>query len=217
MIADLKKRLDERGEDYVLLLYGDHIPSLTFEDDQFNSGEQTQTEYVIVTNMDLDLEDRDLYAYEMSDYLLRAVGVSPGVFQNIHKRYYNFEDPENNTTYDDKLLLMQYDMLYGEKYIYNYIPEYKGEEMKLGLYDITIDSASFNPTNGSFTVKGTNFTEFSTVLIDDKRYDTLCIDENTLVVTKEELGEEPEKGAAICVAQIDKDKHELSRSHSLCY
>ena len=217
MIADLKKRLDERGEDYVLLLYGDHIPSLTFEEGQFHSGEETQTEYVIVSNMDLNLEDRDLYAYEMSDYLLRAVGVSPGIFQNIHKRYYNVEDPENNSEYDDKLLDTQYDVLYGNKYMYNYIPEYKAQDMKLGIYDITIDSATYNPNNGSLTIKGQNFTEFSHVLINDKRMDTLCIDENTLVVTKEELDEEPEKGSEICVAQIDKDKHELSRTFSLCY
>ena len=217
MIADLKKRLDERGEDYVLLLYGDHIPSLTFEEGQFHSGEETQTEYVIVSNMDLNLEDRDLYAYEMSDYLLRAVGVSPGIFQNIHKRYYNVEDPENNSEYDDKLLDTQYDVLYGNKYLYNYIPEYKAQDMKLGIYDITIDSATYNPNNGSLTIKGQNFTEFSHVLINDKRMDTLCIDENTLVVTKEELDEEPEKGSEICVAQIDKDKHELSRTFSLCY
>ena len=44
MIGKLKETLDNRGNNYVLVLYGDHIPSLTFEDGQFNRGTESQTE-----------------------------------------------------------------------------------------------------------------------------------------------------------------------------
>lgn len=217
MIMDLKTKLDKRGEDYVLLLYGDHIPSLTFEEGQFNSGTESQTEYVIVSNIDLGLEDRDIYAYEMSDYLMRALGFEPGVMQNIHSKYFNTEDPLDNQLFDDSCVLAQYDMLYGDRYIYNTIEPYKRVDLRLGLYDITIDSASYNPINGCITVKGQNFTPFSVILINDDRQDTLFVDENTLMIIPSEVKDEPVAEDVFAVAQIDKDKHELSRSNEIIY
>ncbi len=215
MIGELKKMLDEREEDYVLLLYGDHIPNLTFEEGQFNSGTESQTEYVIVSSFDLGLEDKDMYTYEMSDYLLRALDLGPGVMQDIHDEYYDSKHPDLNMAYDSKAVLMQYDMLYGDRYIYNYIEPYERYPMKLGIYDITVDSAVYNEVNG-LTVKGENFTEFSKILINDDRQDTLYVDENTLMIISDNMGD-IEAGDEICVAQIDKNKHELSRSNSITY
>ena len=216
MIADLKAQLDAREDDYVLLLYGDHIPNLTFEEGQFNSGSETQTEYVIISSFDLGLEDRDIYAYEMSDYLLRTLDLGPGVMQDIHHEYFDEDYPDMNTFYNDKALMMQYDMLYGDRYVYDSIEPYERVPMRLGLYDITVNWVSYSDVNG-LTVKGENFTPFSKILIDDERMTTLFVDEKTLMVIPENIESEPEEGARICVAQIDKDKHELSRSNKLRY
>ena len=217
MILDLKTRLDERDEDYILLLYGDHIPSLTFEDGQFNSGTESQTEYVIVSSYDTGLEDRDMYSYEMSDYLMRALGFKAGIMQDIHSEYFNTEDPLDNQLYDDNVLMSEYDMLYGEKYLYESIKPYERIDMRLGLYDITIDSVAYNNIDGSITVKGENFTEFSRILINDDRQETMYVDENTLMIIPDEVEDEPEIGDVFVVAQIDKDKHELSRSNEIIY
>ena len=235
MIGKLKKSLDKRGKDYIMLLYGDHIPSLTFEDDQFMTGEQNQTEYVIISNFDSGLEDRDMYSYEMSDYLMRALGFKPGIMQDIHKAYFD-EDPDatldpvtdietdlsdnqalDNTIYDKNVHEIQYDMLYGEKYIYDLIEPYQRVDMRLGLYDIKINSISYNASTGSIIARGDNFTNFSKIIINNERYPTTYIDEHTIMIIPDEVSEPPQIGDVFTVAQIDKDKHELSRSNVITY
>ena len=148
---------------------------------------------------------------------MRALGFEPGVMQNIHSKYFNTEDPLDNQLFDDSCVLAQYDMLYGDRYIYNIIDPYKRVDLRLGLYDITIDSASYNPINGCITVKGQNFTPFSVILINDDRQDTLFVDENTLMIIPSEVKDEPTAEDVFAVAQIDKDKHELSRSNEIKY
>lgn len=217
MILDLKKRLDERGDDYVLLLYGDHIPSLSFEEDQFNSGTQSQTEYVIVNNIGLDLEDRDMYAYEMSDYLMRGIGFEGGIMQKIHNRYYNDDPLVDNHEYHRDVLLAEYDMLYGDHFVYNYVQPYEKQDMRLGLYDITVKNMEYNAYSNSITVRGENFTPFSTILINDERQQTLFVDNTTLMIIPDDVDKMPEVDDEYCVAQIDKNKHELSRSNTKRY
>ncbi len=244
MIGELKNTLDKRGKDYVLVLYGDHIPSLTFEDGQFNTGKENQTEYVIISNFDTGLEDKDIYSYELSDYLLRALGFKPGIIQDIHKAYFDEDlinsqinetssdetadstdeaatseenESEEKTPFDKNVHEIQYDMLYGGKYIYNSIEPYGRVDMRLGLYDTAISAINYNSSTGSIVVRGENFTTFSKILINEERMPTTYIDENTIMIIPEEVSAPPEIGDTFVVAQIDKDKHELSRSASMNY
>ena len=85
--------------------------------------------------------------------------------------------------------------------------------MRLGLYDITVNSIAYNAFKNSITIKGENFTEFSTILINDDRQNTLFVDNNTLMILPEDVKDMPQVGDEFCVAQVDKNKHELSRSN----
>lgn len=214
MILELKDMLDGRGDPYVLVLYGDHIPALPFEEDQFSSGEQNQTEYVIVNNIGLEMEDRDIYTYELSDYLMRSLKMKRGIMQRLHEKYFDAETGDDEA-FKTAAEAMQYDMLYGEHYIYNRIKEYSRTDMKLGIDDIVVESAEFNEATGYIVVKGQNFTTFSMVIIDDERIDTGYIDDETLIVIPEDESDKPEAGTKVEVAQIDKDKHELTRSNAV--
>ena len=217
MIGKLKETLDNRGNNYVLLLYGDHIPSLTFEDGQFNRGTESQTEYVIVSNFDTGLMDKDLYSYEVSDYLLRALGFNPGLAQNIHRAIYNTDAVAGNATYNWCMHQLQYDMLYGNRYCYKYTEPYERTNMRLGLYDVVLNEVSYNASTGSVVARGENFTEFTKILINDERQQTTYIDENTIMIIPDEVEEAPKDGDVFATAQIDKDKHELSRSNTFVY
>ena len=53
------------------------------------------------------------------------------------------------------------------------------------------------------------------VIIDDERIDTGYIDDETLIVIPEDESDKPEVGTKVEVAQIDKDKHELTRSNAV--
>ena len=214
MIADLKQRLDERGEDYVLFLYGDHIPSLTFDNNPITVGEMDQTEYVIVSNFRLNIPDQDLYAYEVSDLLMGSLYFNRGIMQRCHNKYFNRED---TALFDEVTHNIQYDILYGDGYMYDNIPMYQRQDMKLGIDDILVDSVEYKKGAGTIIVRGHNFTEFSTILINDERQETVFVDNNTLMILKENVKNEPLPGDVFCVAQIDKDKHELTRTEEMFY
>ena len=200
----------------MLVLYGDHIPSLTFEEDQFISGEQNQTEYVIVNNIGLEMEDRDIYTYELSDYLMSALGMKRGIMQRCHEEYY---DPEigDDSEFKDVANLIQYDMLYGDKYIFDRIRPYEATDMKLGIDDIVVDDVEFDDATGNILVRGQNFTPFSKILINDERTESFYVDRETLMIVAEDVAQELVPGDVIEVAQIDKDRHELTRTPPFVY
>jgi hypothetical protein len=89
--------------------------------------------------------------------------------------------------------------------------------MRLGLYDITVKNMEYNAYSNSITVRGENFTPFSTILINDERQQTLFVDNTTLMIIPDDVDKMPEVDDEYCVAQIDKNKHELSRSNTKRY
>ena len=232
MCQRLKEQLDERGTPYILVLYGDHIPALTFEEDQFEKGTDEQTEYVIVNNIGISLEDQDVGTYEISDMILSQIGKEKGVMQKTRATYAGDEENFYATS-----KLFQYDMLYGDHYLYEEIEPYQTSEMKMGVSEIRITDMIWQPgrkvevttevmvegsterrveekddegEKGILVVKGEHFTPFSVLIRgEDDRMDTVYMDSETLLIN---FKEEPESGEQFAVAQISKDKHELSRS-----
>lgn len=214
MIRNLKEKLDERGKPYVMLLYGDHIPSLTFDNNPLKAGADNQTEYVLVNNIGLDLPDQDLNAFEMSDVVMTALHLDRGIMQKIHQTYF---DPADTSAFDEACHEMQYDMLYGEHYIYNEIKPYTRTDMQMGIYPISVTKAVYNPATGSIIVKGKNFTPFSRVIENDRRVETTYVDRTTLIILPDDVDKPPSSGDTFAVAQIDKDKHELTRTAAYTY
>ncbi len=215
MIAELKAKLDRRGTDYILFLYGDHIPSLEFTDGQFKKGDINQTEYVIVNNMNLNIPDKDICTYEFSDILLTYLGIDKGIMQKTHSRYiYMLDKPEE---YPKAQLDLEYDILYGNHYIYDHVEKYERVDMKMGIDTITVNGVRVNQ-DGSIVVSGDHFTEFSKVLINDDRFETVYIDEHNLLVEASEAPDEIVSGKTVIkVAQIDKKKHLLTETDEFVY
>lgn len=113
MIHDLINALDSIGEDYILLLYGDHLPTITFDDDQLPHS-QFQTEYILVNNMNLDIPDEDIRASEVSTKIFKALNLNMGYVQRAHCLY-----QDNEEELDHAVTLLAYDMLFGDDYVYD--------------------------------------------------------------------------------------------------
>ena len=106
---------------------------------------------------------------------------------------------------------MGYDMLYGKQIAYGDNYPFAPSEMKLGIDEISV--SSIVEIEDGFYVYGSNFTPFSTIFIENRRTDTLFIDENTLLAEKEKL----KYGDEISVIQISEDLRKLSQSESYTY
>lgn len=205
MIGDLVDELNAYGEDYVLVLYGDHLPSLNLSEEQLPYSNLFQTEYVMVNNMGLDIEDEDIASWQVSRKLLEALNIPEGYAQKAQK-VYDGEEEDNN------LRLIAYDMLFGDDYIYDGESPVTESDMRRGVDIISI--TDIKNESGHIVVTGENFNEFSVVYDGDDSLDTVYVDHNKLMV---ENVDDIKQGDSITVKQVDESKHILSSTDCFIY
>ena len=198
-VGDLIEALEAREEPCVLVLFGDHIPSLGIEDEDLNFGTTLQTEYVIWSNFGLEKQDRNLFSWQLGSWVLERLGIENGVMNKLHQRY------RDNPNYREALETLEYDLLYGDQTAYGgSVPE--PTVLHMGIGEIELGAVSVQANR--LTVTGRGFTPWSTVLVDGKPQATRYLNQGTLLVTEFDQ-EEP---FTVTVAQMGKDKAILSET-----
>lgn len=210
-LGSLIATLNAFEEPVVLVLYGDHLPNLDITEEELASGNLFQTEYVIWSNKkmledyELSKKNENLYAYQLSAHVLKLLGMNNGLLTKFHQMYHNYDNYKSN------LKILQYDMLYGKKEVYNGLSPYEPTDLQMGFDPIRITDVS--SVGGSVYVMGKNFTESSFVFIDGKKQDTVFLNENTLMVSDKEL----EGGEEVYVAQLTDVSAQLSSTEVFIY
>lgn len=131
-VGELIEKLNETDEDTVLVIYGDHLPSLDIKEDDLENGNLYQTEYVVWNNFNMEMADKDIESYQLSSRILEHLNIDGGVINKFHQTYKNDDD------YLDRLHLLTFDILYGNMFTYDGINPYIATDMKMGTYDIEI-------------------------------------------------------------------------------
>ena len=201
-IGELIEKLSERDEETVLVLYGDHLPTFDFTDDMLSNGDKFQTQYVIWSNFQMDKQDKELQAYQLSAYVMNRLGISEGYIMKYHQSKQDLPEDE----YLKNLKILEYDILYGKKEIYGGETPYEATDLKMGIDDIEITDV-YNYNNDVF-VEGNNFNDYSCVMINGKEYATEKISDRLLRVK----GTKVKMDDVVVVAQKGDDKVELSRT-----
>ena len=111
--------------------------------------------------------------------------------------------------YSKGMEMLEYDMLYGEDYSHNGETPYVANELKMGIYDITISDALL--CEDSLYVFGDNLTEASSVYINGEFMKTSYYDSHMIVVRNAEI----KAGDTIDVKQAGKNKKPLSSSNEI--
>lgn len=210
-LGSLIATLNAFEELVVLVLYGDHLPNLDITEEELASGNLFQTEYVIWSNKkmledyELSKKNENLYAYQLSAHVLKLFGMNNGLLTKFHQMYHNYDNYKSN------LKILQYDMLYGKKEVYDGLSPYEPTDLQMGFDPIRITDVS--SVGGSVYVMGKNFTESSFVFIDGKKQDTVFLNENTLMVSDKEL----EGGEEVYVAQLTDVSAQLSSTEVFIY
>jgi len=174
-IGDLVEELSNSEEDTVLVLFGDHLPSLGLKANDLANGSIYQTEYVIWDNMHLKTKDKNIKAFQMASLALDKIGIHVGTLVKFHQKR------RGTKHYSSDLNTLQYDMLYGEKYVYGGVSQYEEVDLMMGVKDITISSVTVG-SQENLTIKGKNFNSLSKVKVNDEDVDTVYVDENTLTL-----------------------------------
>lgn len=201
-IGELVDKLSERDEETILVLYGDHLPTFDFTDEMLTNGDKFQTQYVIWSNFQMDKQNKDIQAYQLSAYVMERLGMSEGYIMKYHQSKKNLPEDE----YLKKLKILEYDILYGKKEIYGGDTPYVATELKMGIDDIEITDV-YNYGDTVF-IEGNHFNDYSCALINGKEYATEKISDRLLRVK----GAKVKKDDLVTVAQKGDDKVELSRT-----
>ena len=119
-IGDLINLLENHTEPTMLILYGDHLPPLELTVGDLVDEKLYSTEYVIWSNYSMEKEDKDLGTYDLAAEILDRAKITYriGPIASTHLSVMTEEER------DEQLHLFQYDMLYGEGYIFDKIQAY---------------------------------------------------------------------------------------------
>lgn len=190
MVAKLIEDINNYNEPTMLVVYGDHLPALDLTDEDLITNDLYKSEYAIYTNYDLELEDKDLYTYQLSSRVLQTINYDNSVINKIHST----KDINNN--YQEDLKTIMYDVVEGKKYTYNEQDLYKQTDMVFGYNDTTVTNIIVS--DDKIIIKGNNFTLNSIVYINNKKQETEYIDKNTLQIDISHIKDEIE----VCVKQV---------------
>ena len=196
------------GEDVLIVMYGDHLPSMSLSEEDLAVGNMYQTDYVIWSNRPTERKTFDLAAYQLTAYALSSVGISRGTVFRLHQT----ELAAGKTEYTDELRLLEYDLVNGKKYAYGKTDRYEIKDMKMGVKEITVSSLS-PLERKTFLVTGENFTDWSVVYLNGRRCNTTFVSPTHLRVTGKEL----KPGDSVRVEQVSVDRVRLGRTETIVY
>ncbi len=204
-IGKLASALAEREEEVLLVLYGDHLPAIGIEESALREGSIVNTDYVIWSNKQLPVSPQrlDMTATELFPYVLNLYSLGDGIIPRIHSAY------DETSQRMDKVKLIGYDSLYGDRLAYGEHFPFLPKSMKMGLDEILITHVSGDTENGLF-IHGRNFTPASVVLVDGRQMNTVFLTEETLYIANAPS----ENAKSIAVAQISADLRILSRTEA---
>lgn len=189
-------------EPTVLVLYGDHMPSLEISKDMLDlsAGGLFETEYVIWSNCGVGGADRNVKAYQLSSRVLELLDINVGTLTKFHQL-----NPWRGA-YETELRTLQYDMLYGDRVVYHGEQPFEETDMRFGTRDITVNTAYVQ--NDMLMVRGKNFTPYSVIYVDGNAKETTFLSEYAVTCAADGI----EKGDRVTVRQVAEDGTELSEA-----
>lgn len=207
-IADLIQMLKDRKEPTVLVLYGDHLPTMGLEAKDLKGRYLYNTNYVIWDNIGLPKEDENIAAYQAMADVFNRLDIHSGTVFNYH------QNRRKTKNYLADLELLQYDMLYGDQYVYG------GKEnnpvktgyMKMGVLDATLTDIVLQ-LEKTYSLYGTNFTKNSKVYINDEKQDATFLNNTRIDLKDAKL----KNGDKIKVCQVGSSERIFRESIEYTY
>ena len=183
-VKELTDALADYPEEVILVMYGDHLPTMGLTVEDLKNKYLFQTQYVMWDNFGLKKKDENLAAYQMAAEVMDRAGIHEGTVFRYHQAR------RNTRNYQVDLETLQYDVLYGKQYSYDGENPFQRTKMRMGLYDVTLDSMEMVSTaDYTYRLKGTNFTPSSQIKLNGDWYDTVYVNPTTLIISGTEIND----------------------------
>lgn len=180
-LGEFIRLLSDYDEPVIVVIYGDHFPSINMPRAMHEENRIYSTEYVIWSNYKKENNDLDLPAFRLMASVLDKAQIHTGIFNKLHQ--YTINSGINTKA---QLKQLQYDLISGQQYAY----ELEGiscqpTDMQMGSNEIKITGIE---TQGNSTkIIGKNFTKASKVFVDEDEVPTSFVDENTLKISSKHI------------------------------
>lgn len=203
-VEELISALETRGEDTVVVMYGDHLPTMDLKASDMKNGHLYSTEYFIWDNIGLEKKDENLSTYQMGAEVTDRLGIHEGTMMQYHQRR------KGTKYYMQDMEMLQYDMLYGKQYAYGERGLYEATELQMGIRKAAVTGVEYTSQNRAY-VFGQNFTQYSKAAVNGKVQETQFLNDRALILPDMKL----KKGDAVTVQQVDKNGLVLQESSAI--
>ena len=207
-VKELTETLSQYDEDVVLVMYGDHLPTMGLKVKDVKNRYLFQTEYVIWDNMGLEKKDANVAAYQMAAEVMDRVGIHEGNIFRFHQAR------RQTKNYQVDLETLQYDILYGKQYVYDGENPFERTEMRLGVKDAVLEKIE-KISDGRYYITGENFTQSAYVEVNGELLDATYISPTTLLLNDVELKDGDEVDVAI--RSNSSTRKVLTRTDTIIY
>lgn len=204
--GDLIKAVEDRGEPTVVVFYGDHLPTMGLEAEDLKSRYLYNTNYVIWDNIGLEKDDRNIPAYQIMADVFERLDIHSGTIFNYHQQRRQTRD------YLADLELLQYDILFGEQYVYDDNPPLTEGHMLMGVKDVTLTGIVGQLTSG-YSLYGENFTKQSKIFVNGEKQSSTFLNNTRIDLSETEL----QDGDVIYVIQMGSSSTPFRKSSEYLY
>ena len=188
--------LNSTGEDTLLIMFGDHLPTMGLTEEEIATGDLYQTKYVTWNNFGMEKDDMDLTTYQLVSEYLDRLGIHGGTMVDYNQYQTNAGVDASSDEYLEDLEMLQYDLLYGERYAYDQGDPYPSSDLIMGINDVVIDAAYLY--GDKLHIYGDNFTKWSKVYVNGEKVTTSYESGQVLTISADSI----ENGDTICVCQV---------------
>jgi phosphoglycerol transferase MdoB-like AlkP superfamily enzyme len=178
-VGELVESLEERGEDTILVMYGDHLPSLDVEDEDLTYGNKYWTSYFMWDNIGLEKQDGNIETYQLASEVMNRIGLHNGILTKFH------QTQKDSKKYLENLTSLQYDIFYGKNYIYDQQNPYEPTDLSFGVKDIEV--TKIYESDDSIFIVGNNFTSYANVVVEDSKINTTYHNEHLIEISKGDI------------------------------
>ncbi len=205
-IQELIGYLETLDEDTIVVFWGDHLPTMGLEDTDMVSGDVFKTQYVTWNNFGLEENDQDIYAYQLMSEVFDWIGIHEGTMISYHQTQ---ADNEDQAAYLAGIELLQYDILYGDRFCYDgNFNKYPATDIVMGIDEVVITDMYLSPTiENRVVLKGEGFTQWSRVYVNGEKVGTEYVSGNELMISTSRI----EDGDTVVVNQ-NGSKNTIFRS-----
>ena len=162
--------LEKRGEPTLLICFGDHLPTMGLQNKDVKQNDIYQTKYITWNNFGMKNQDQDLTAYQLVSEYFDRLGIHGGTMVDYNQTMTERGVSGKSQKYLKNLQMLQYDLLYGDRYAYHGVDMYPASDLVMGINPVVIDNVYYY--DNRLHIYGENFTPWSKVFVNGEKVNT---------------------------------------------